>query len=45
MTTFLRQRRATTENFLGIVFSASFLLVWLCCWPVYRLVRGHLLRG
>ena len=45
MTTFLRQRRANTADLLGILFSAGFMLVWLFCWPLYRLFRGHLLRG
>jgi hypothetical protein len=27
--------------FLGAVYSAAFLLVWLPCWPVYRLLRAH----
>jgi len=45
MTTFLRQRRAGTANLFSILFSAGFLLLWLLCWPLYRLFRGHLLRG
>ncbi len=45
MTTFLRQRRASMEDLLGILFSAGFLLVWLFCWPLYRFVRGHSPRG
>jgi len=45
MTSLLRQRRASTENLLGMAYAAGFLLVWLFCWPLYRLVRTHLLRG
>ena len=39
------QLRATTETIVGVLFSAGFMLVWLCCWPVYRLVRGNMIRG
>jgi uncharacterized membrane protein YciS (DUF1049 family) len=39
------QLRATTEMTVGVLFSAGFMLVWLCCWPVYRLVRGNMIRG
>ena len=45
MTTSLTQLRATAETVGGVLFSAGFLLVWLCCWPLYRLVRGDMIRG
>ena len=45
MTTSHNQMRATTETIVGVLFSAGFLLVWLCCWPLYRLVRGNMIRG
>ena len=45
MTTSLTQLRATVLTVGGVVFSAGFMLVWLCCWPVYRLVRSNLIRG
>ena len=45
MTTFIRQGRGATETICGVLFSAGFMLVWLCCWPLYRLVRSHLIRS
>jgi len=33
------------ETVLGVFYSASFMMVWLCCWPFYRLVRSHMIRG
>ena len=45
MTKSLTQLRATAETVGGVLFSAGFLLVWLCCWPLYRLVRSNLIRG
>ena len=45
MTRSLTQLRATAETVGGVLFSAGFLLVWLCCWPLYRLVRGNMIRG
>jgi hypothetical protein len=45
MTTSLTRLRATAETVGGVLFSAAFLLVWLCCWPLYRLVRGNMIRG
>ena len=45
MTTSLTQLRATAKTVGGVLFSACFLLVWLCCWPLYRLVRGNMIRG
>jgi hypothetical protein len=36
----LRTRcRAAAETIAGVLYSAGFLLLWLCCWPLYRLVR------
>jgi hypothetical protein len=37
--------RATAATIAGVLFSASFMLVWLCCWPLYRLVRSNMIRG
>ena len=31
--------RTTAETIAGMIFSAAFMLLWLCCWPLYRLVR------
>ena len=45
MTTSRLQVRATAESFGGVLFSAGFLLLWLCCWPVYRFVRSNMMRG
>jgi uncharacterized membrane protein YciS (DUF1049 family) len=45
MTTCHSQLRATAQTIGGVLFSAGFLLVWLCCWPVYRLVRSNMIRG
>jgi hypothetical protein len=45
MTTSQSPLRATAETFGGVLFSAAFMLVWLCCWPLYRLVRGNMIRG
>ena len=39
------QLRAAAATIVGVLFSAGFMLVWLCCWPVYRLVRGNMIRG
>lgn len=40
MTTFLRRRQATTQTIPGMLFSASFMILWLCFWPFYRMVRS-----
>jgi hypothetical protein len=45
MTTSLTRLRAAAQTFGGVLFSAGFMLVWLCCWPLYRLVRGSMIRG
>ena len=45
MTRSLTQLRAMAETVGGVLFSAGFLLVWLCCWPLYRLVRSNMIRG
>jgi hypothetical protein len=45
MTTSRIQLRATVQTVGGVLFSAGFLLVWLCCWPVYRFVRSNMIRG
>jgi len=45
MTRSLTQLRATAETVGGVLFSAGFLLLWLCCWPLYRLVRSNMIRG
>jgi hypothetical protein len=45
MTRSLTQLCATAETIGGVLFSAGFLLVWLCCWPLYRLVRSNMIRG
>ena len=38
----LRTRlRAAAETIAGVLYSAGFLLLWLCCWPLYRLVRSR----
>jgi uncharacterized membrane protein YciS (DUF1049 family) len=39
------QLRAAAGTIAGVLFSAGFMLVWLCCWPLYRLVRVHMIRG
>jgi hypothetical protein len=41
MTRFQSQLRATAETVGGVLFSAGFMLLWLCCWPLYRLVRPY----
>ena len=41
MTRFQSQLCATAETIGGTLFSAGFMLVWLCCWPLYRLVRPY----
>ena len=45
MTTSQSQLRATIATMGGVLYSAGFMILWLCCWPVYRLVRGSVLRG
>jgi hypothetical protein len=45
MTKSLTQLRATAQTVGGVLISAGFLLVWLCCWPLYRLVRSNMIRG
>jgi uncharacterized membrane protein YciS (DUF1049 family) len=45
MTTSQSQLRATAQTVGGVLFAAGFLLVWLCCWPLYRLVRSNMIRG
>jgi uncharacterized membrane protein YciS (DUF1049 family) len=45
MTTSQHPLRATAETIAGVLFSAGFMLVWLCCWPLYRLVRSNMIRG
>jgi hypothetical protein len=37
MTTSQSPLRSTAETVVGVLFSAGFMLVWLCCWPLYRL--------
>jgi hypothetical protein len=37
--------RATAETVGGVLYSAGFMLVWLFCWPLYRLVRSNMSRG
>ena len=37
--------RAAAGTFGGVLYSAGFLLVWLCCWPLYRFLRGHMSRS
>ena len=36
--------RETAETIAGALFSAGFMLVWLCCWPLYRLIRSNMIR-
>lgn len=38
MTTF-QGPRTTAEAIASVIFSAAFMLLWLCCWPLYRLIR------
>jgi uncharacterized membrane protein YciS (DUF1049 family) len=45
MTASQSRLRATTGMIGGVLFSAGFMLVWLCCWPLYRLVRANMVRG
>jgi hypothetical protein len=45
MTVFERRLRENTETVFGALYSAGFLLAWLCCWPLYRLVRSHTIRS
>ena len=45
MTTSRNRLCATAETVGSVLYSAGFMLVWLCCWPLYRLVRGNMLRG
>jgi hypothetical protein len=45
MTMFREQLRESSETMFGVLFSGSFMLLWLCCWPFYRLYRSHTIRG
>jgi hypothetical protein len=45
MTTSRIQLRSTAQTVGGVLFSAGFMLVWLCCWPVYRFLRSNTIRG
>lgn len=45
MTTSWNQLRATTEIVAGALYYAAFMLVWICCWPLYRLVRSNTVRS
>jgi hypothetical protein len=37
--------RAAVGTIGGVLYSAGFLLVWLCCWPLYRFLRGNMSRS
>ena len=39
MSMLLTRWRAAAETIAGALYSAAFLLLWLCWWPLYRLVR------
>jgi hypothetical protein len=39
MSMLLTRWREAVETTAGVLYSAGFLLLWLCCWPLYRLVR------
>jgi hypothetical protein len=45
MRTSLDQLVTTLEGGFGALYSAGFLLLWLFCWPLYRFVRSHTIRG
>ena len=48
MNTLRQQLRAATEAIFRLLFSGGFMLVWLlwlCCWPVYRVLRSHTVRS
>jgi hypothetical protein len=38
---FREQLRESSETMFGVLFSGSFMLLWLCCWPFYRLAPGE----
>lgn len=42
MTRFQSRLRETTGTLLGVCYSGSFMIAWLCCWPLYRFVRSHM---
>ena len=45
MRTSLNQLHTSLEAVCGALYSGSFLLVWLLCWPLYRFVRSHTVRS
>ena len=39
------QLRTTAETVAGALYYTGFMLVWICCWPLYRLVRNNTARS
>lgn len=37
----LKSLRTAAEAAINPLVTSSFLIVWLCCWPVYHLYRHH----
>ena len=37
----LQRVRTAAEAAINPLVTSSFLIVWLCCWPVYRLYHRH----
>jgi hypothetical protein len=41
----LHQLCETVEDVFGALYSGGFMVLWLFCWPLYRFVRSHTVRG